>query len=96
MEDRKGIKWDEEGIQEHDKTRGTRMKITEPKTPYHYYNEDEDPELIEANVQEVMPKLEKLKKKQEFEQKRKNHYNEFEMMKKFKQQLKDSESDEEI
>ena len=96
MEDRKGIKWDVEGIQEHDKTRGTRMKITEPKTPYHYYNEDEDPELIEANVQKVMPKLEKLKKKQEFEQKRKNHYNEFEMMKKFKQQLKDSESDEEI
>mmetsp|Transcript_115321 Transcript_115321/g.222312 ORF Transcript_115321/g.222312 Transcript_115321/m.222312 type:complete len:220 (-) Transcript_115321:92-751(-) len=30
------ISWDEEGIAEHDKTRGTRMKITEPKTPFAY------------------------------------------------------------
>lgn len=29
-----GIKWDEPTIAEHDKMRGTRTKITEPKTPY--------------------------------------------------------------
>lgn len=91
-EERKGIKWDEEGIQEHDKTRGTRMKITEPKTPYNYYNEDEDPDLIES-VEEAIPKLEKLKKKQEFEEKRKHHYNEFEMMRHFKQQINDEEEE---
>lgn len=28
------IKWDEATIAEHDKDRGTRMKIDEPKTPY--------------------------------------------------------------
>mmetsp|Transcript_26054 Transcript_26054/g.41399 ORF Transcript_26054/g.41399 Transcript_26054/m.41399 type:complete len:208 (-) Transcript_26054:65-688(-) len=28
------VTWDEEGIAEHDKTRGTRMKIEEPKTPW--------------------------------------------------------------
>lgn len=28
------IRWDEEIIAEHDKERGTRMKIDEPKTPY--------------------------------------------------------------
>ncbi len=31
---RKGIKWDEVTIAEHDKERGTRKKILEPKTPY--------------------------------------------------------------
>jgi hypothetical protein len=30
-----GITWDEPTIAEHDKLRGTRTKITEPKTPYH-------------------------------------------------------------
>lgn len=94
MEERKGIKWDEEGIQEHDKTRGTRTKITEPKTPYNYYNEDEDPDLLEQ-VEEAIPKLEKLKKKQEFEEKRKHHYNEFEMMRQFKQQHNDDDEEDE-
>jgi hypothetical protein len=28
------VTWDEEQIAEHDKTRGTKMKIDEPKTPY--------------------------------------------------------------
>ena len=28
------VKFDEEIIQEHDKDRGTRQKISEPKTPY--------------------------------------------------------------
>jgi len=30
-----GLKWDEAKIEEHDKLRGTRMKIDEPNTPYH-------------------------------------------------------------
>lgn len=30
----KGIKWDEVTIAEHDRERGTRKKILEPKTPY--------------------------------------------------------------
>ena len=29
------IKWDEEVIKEHDKDRGTRQTIPDPKTPYH-------------------------------------------------------------
>ncbi|CAK4085277.1 unnamed protein product [Aphanomyces euteiches] len=33
------IKWDEETITLHDLDRGTRMKIDEPNTPYHYYSE---------------------------------------------------------
>ena len=36
-----GISWDEETIAEHDKLRGTRMKIEEPDTPYNYEEYDE-------------------------------------------------------
>ncbi len=32
-----GIRWDEEGILENEKERGGKIKIKEPKTPYHYY-----------------------------------------------------------
>ena len=28
------VTWDEEQLAEHDKTRGNKMKIDEPKTPY--------------------------------------------------------------
>ena len=38
---RKKITWDEDCIKEHDKERGTRMKIR-PNTPYVYYDEDSD------------------------------------------------------
>ncbi|TYZ59991.1 hypothetical protein PybrP1_002166 [[Pythium] brassicae (nom. inval.)] len=31
------VSWDEETIAEHDLLRGTRQKIDEPNTPYHYY-----------------------------------------------------------
>ncbi|OMJ85042.1 hypothetical protein SteCoe_13695 [Stentor coeruleus] len=91
--DSKTIKWDEEGISEHDKTRGTRMKITEPKTPYNYYNEEEDLEV--QGIDDALPKLEKIKKKQQFEAKRKNHYNEYEMMRKFREHHRKEEEDEE-
>ena len=32
--EKKSVAFNEEEIQEHDKDRGTRMKIEEPKTPY--------------------------------------------------------------
>lgn len=32
------LKWDEEVIEEHDKLRGTRMKIDEPNTPFAHYD----------------------------------------------------------
>lgn len=32
--DRPHVTWDEEQLAEHDKTRGNKMKIDEPKTPY--------------------------------------------------------------
>ena len=37
------VKFDEEIIAEHDKDRGTRQKIDEPKTPY--ANEEEDEQM---------------------------------------------------
>lgn len=36
------VKWDEKTIAEHDLLRGTRMKIEEPNTPYHYYAPEDD------------------------------------------------------
>ena len=36
------VKWDEEVIAEHDKSRGTRQKIDEPPTPYEYGSDDDD------------------------------------------------------
>ena len=32
--DKPHVTWDEEQLAEHDKTRGQKMKIDEPKTPY--------------------------------------------------------------
>jgi len=37
---RKGVQWDEPTIAEHDKERGTRKKIAEPKTPFRPTNRD--------------------------------------------------------
>mmetsp|Transcript_23653 Transcript_23653/g.27775 ORF Transcript_23653/g.27775 Transcript_23653/m.27775 type:complete len:159 (-) Transcript_23653:236-712(-) len=37
------VTWDEEVIAEHDKLRGTRMKIDEPDTPFAY----DDPEVVD-------------------------------------------------
>jgi protein phosphatase inhibitor 2 len=38
------ITWDEVTIAEHDLDRGTRQKIEEPETPYHYPESDEEEE----------------------------------------------------
>eukprot|EP00937_MAST-01D_sp_MAST-1D-sp2_P004778 g4778.t1 len=46
------LTWDEETIAEHDKDRGTRMKIDEPDTPYEppydFHSEQEDGSLGDA------------------------------------------------
>ena len=47
------VTWDEEQLREHDKTRGQKMKIDEPKTPYVTDEEfkklcDEDPDYQAA------------------------------------------------
>ena len=34
------VTFDEETIKEHDKMRGSKMKIDEPKTPFHYFDEE--------------------------------------------------------
>lgn len=36
------VTWDEDAIAQHNLDRGTRMKIDEPDTPYHYYAEGDD------------------------------------------------------
>ena len=41
-ESRSILKWDEETIAEHDKERGTRMKIAEPNTPFHFDEAGDD------------------------------------------------------
>lgn len=41
-EDKPRVTWDEETIAEHDLLRGTRQKIDEPNTPYHYYGSDQE------------------------------------------------------
>ncbi|CAG9324859.1 unnamed protein product [Blepharisma stoltei] len=73
---RRGIQWDEEVIKEHDKERGTRMKVTEPKTPYNYMDIEEVNEEIrtEEVLNDASKELEKVRKKQEFEERRKQHY----------------------
>mmetsp|Transcript_5553 Transcript_5553/g.8492 ORF Transcript_5553/g.8492 Transcript_5553/m.8492 type:complete len:226 (+) Transcript_5553:341-1018(+) len=136
---KKGLKWDEKAIHEHDQLRGTRMKIDEPNTPYNYDshsdlesddNNNNRPKTPErerpplnfdalqnklhgvAAVRDQYPsspsshgdaasesedaedeKRRKLKHL-EFEQHRKQHYNEFELMKRFRQTHHESEDDD--
>ena len=40
------LKWDEETISAQDKERGGKMKITEPKTPYNYYDSVQKDDLL--------------------------------------------------
>jgi protein phosphatase inhibitor 2 len=43
------IKWDEETIAQHDLLRGTRQKIDEPDTPYHYLSEGSDTDSVASS-----------------------------------------------
>jgi protein phosphatase inhibitor 2 len=75
----KKVKWDEEAIQEHDKERGTRTQIQEPKTPFRYASEsesdfDESYAVSEGDLNKYL--IQEIKK-QEFKQKRKSHYDEY-------------------
>lgn len=126
-----GLKWDEAKIEEHDKLRGTRMKIEEPNTPYHH-NYDSGSETDGSHGQhkekglcwdhlenklagvvaarEAYPSSpsshggadydsatdedrQQEMKKIQFKEHRKRHYNEMELVRKFRQQHSDPMSD---
>lgn len=132
----KHLEWDEHAIEEHNKLRGTRMTIEEPKTPYVYYDsgaESDDSRRMKspagnreaiswdnlqnrldsvAAVQEQYPssqsehtdadhsdRVDENKdemRKLEFEEHRKRHYNEFELVKKFRMQHDDDDEDDDV
>ncbi|GMH83738.1 hypothetical protein TrST_g5878 [Triparma strigata] len=135
------ITFDEEGIAEHDLTRGTRQKIDEPDTPYTSYIDPETgvdstslpsitlppsslpsaplnssslnfteptPEPTESNrhsdLSQLSSRLSSLESqvneegtitpKKDFKDVRSKHYNEFEMLKKFRESMQDEDDDE--
>mmetsp|Transcript_7937 Transcript_7937/g.22648 ORF Transcript_7937/g.22648 Transcript_7937/m.22648 type:complete len:186 (+) Transcript_7937:113-670(+) len=119
-----GLKWDEAKIEEHDKLRGTRMKIEEPNTPYHHYDSGSETDGSQgghkdkglswdhlenklagvAAAREAYPsspsassshggddliteeQRQKEIKEIEFKEHRKRHYNEMELVRKFRQE----------
>jgi len=73
------ISWDEWTIAEHDKDRGTRQVIDEPKTPFvtsQNLKEAALAEALELKLNEAKDEQEKTEEnKKAFEEKRKRHYN---------------------
>lgn len=120
--EKKGLKWDEKAIEEHDLLRGTRMKIDEPNTPYTHYDSGQESDDSRRPKSPVEPKNElswdnlqnrldtvaavraaypsspsssyhsdedERKKEMhqiEFKEHRKRHYNEMELVRKFRQE----------
>ncbi|CAG9319007.1 unnamed protein product [Blepharisma stoltei] len=95
--EKKRIKWDETVIREHDKERGTRNKIDEPKTPFHYMDSEQSEEAEEQNIDlsDLASKLENHISKEEFKIKRREHYNEFKKMQEMRQKIHEEEEEEE-
>ena len=132
------LKWDEEKIREHDKERGTRMKIEEPNTPYnHSYDSGNETDgsassarnnsntsktqiswdaltnKLEAHaaVRDAYPsspsshggdlsereqeERDRELKRLEFKEHRKRHYNEMELVRRFRAQHPDDDADDE-
>lgn len=115
------IKWDEVIIEEHDKLRGTRQKIDEPKTPFNYDSGAEsDGSHAKApqnprktlNFAQLEEKLVDVAanylpsptssfgdhsddegKRKAFEENRKKHYNEMELVRKFRMEHANGEDD---
>ncbi|TMW66829.1 hypothetical protein Poli38472_011945 [Pythium oligandrum] len=135
------VTWDEETIALHDQDRGTRMKIEEPKTPYHYYGSDDEgshaaaegvasparslsgkenePSIewneLQVKLEEVQDRKKsewdssddeesrsfaardaegkKIVKDPKFAEKRKQHYNEFERVKMWRQSHPDEDDE---
>lgn len=103
--DKPHIQFDEKVIQEHDKERGTREIIDEPKTPYERGDasmEMDDKTLDFTKLNEKIKEMDitepmavKKAKEAEFEARRKEHYNEFTKVKEFlKTHPLDEEEDE--
>lgn len=56
--EKKALTWDEHAIEEHDLLRGTRMKIDEPNTPYHFehsqsHSDNESESSFRSNANSV-------------------------------------------
>lgn len=87
------ISFDEKTIAEHDKLRGTRQIIDDPKTPFPGGVKSHPENLIDQlneklQTETSLPAAAIHAKKTDFEEKRKKHYNEMEMVKKFQEEHK--------
>ncbi len=70
------LKWDEDNLLVNESEKpATRMKIDEPKTPYHHavHASDESDEL-EPDLSGAVQSLEAIEKRKQWEAKRKQHY----------------------
>jgi protein phosphatase inhibitor 2 len=80
----KKIKWDEEKLMKSEMEKDSKMKITEPKTPYIHYDHESDIATTQGiapfELEEAMKKIETSKSfewsesEDEFAENRKKHY----------------------